>query len=329
MSSVNKRPTRSERGSALLPTVPSDRLAQASYAAAMRDEDAADAGFLGFTARVFTQTCLPYRDPLRENPALPAWTRRNGPMTLNVEPALITDPATGEQRRAMPFGKYPRLVLPWLTTQIVRNQSDREKDGTLEIEFTASLPRFLRDLGAQWGGNQAKLLMEQVPRLLGARISVTEIATNARGRGVRTSGFQVADGYELWWDKGGDLSGEGLWGNTITLSSRFVQDVLDSPIPIDLRSVALMAKHGPMAMDILTWMNYRLPAAKRPSPVTWEQLHLQFGAHYDRVRAFKSAFVKRLPAVQTVYPDARFEVEAAGLRLFPSPPAVQRKRVES
>ena len=98
----------------------------------------------------------------------------------------------------------------------------------------------------------------------------------------RLQGFQVADGYELWWNNDGDLSSEGLWGNTITLSSRFVQDVLDSPIPIDLRSVALMAKHGPMAMDILAWMNYRLPSAKRPSIVTWDQLHLQSGGNRRR-----------------------------------------------
>lgn len=327
MSSVDKPNPRRERRSGLLPTVPRDRLAQANYAAEIQSEDASEAGYLGFTARVFAMTCLPYRDPLVANPALPAWTRRNGNMLLSVEPALTVDPDTGEQTRRMPFGKYPRLVLPWLTTQIVRNQAERDSDGTMQIDFTASLPKFLADLGATWGGKSGKLLIEQVPRLLGARISVTELGSTGGGQGVRSSGFQVADGYELWWGNDEHLSNDGLWGNTVTLSSRFVQDVLDAPIPIDLRSVALMAKHGPMAMDMLSWLNYRLPAAKRPSTVTWDQLHMQFGAQYDRLRDFKAAFVGKLPAVRTVYPDARFEVEDGGLRLFPSPPAIQRKSI--
>lgn len=328
MSSVEKK-TPSRSASPLLPTIPSDRLAHADYAAAIGEDEAIDAGYLGFTGRVFTQTCLPYRDPMASDPNLRAWERRNGSMNLAVEPARITDPATGKATYQMPFGKYPRLILPWLTTQIVRKQSDREADGRLELEFSASLPKFLQDLGQAWGGRQGKLVMDQVPRLFGARISVTETAQAEGARGVRTSEFTIARGYQLWWDSAGNLAADGLWGNSVVLSPEFVQDILDTPIPVDLRSVVLMSKYGPMAMDILAWLNYRLPSAKRPSLVTWAQLHAQFGAQYDRLRDFKAAFVSKLPAVHTVYRDARFTVEDAGLRIYPSPPAVQRSAVSS
>ncbi len=329
MTSVDKRSSRTVRSSAMLPTVPSDKLGQAVYAASIAEESAAESAALGYTSRVFTQTCLPYRDPLAINPALPAWTRRNGTMTLTVEPATVMDETTGELVRKMPFGKYPRLLLPWITTQIVRNQSDRERDGSMTIEFAASLPKLFDTLGQSWGGKSGALLIEQLPRLLGARISVFERDANKTGQGLRTSGYQVADGYELWWGTDKHLQDNGgLWGNTIILSSRFVEDVLASPIPIDLRAVAVMSKSGPMAMDMLAWLNYRLPSAKRPSLVTWDQLHAQFGAQYNHVRFFKREFIKKLPAVHAVYREARFEVEATGLRIFPSPPAVERKQIK-
>jgi len=314
--------------SPLLPVFRTNSLANAQIVADIADEDAVDAGFLGFTSTVFAQTCLPYRDPMREDPNLRAWTRQNGPMILRVEPALL-DKADGTLEYAMPFGKYPRLILPWLTTQIVRRQSDREKDGSLSIDFSASLPKFLADLGQEWGGKKGQLILDQLPRLFGARISVSQVGETPRGNGRRMAAFQIAQGYELWFDKNGGLDDSGgLWGNTVTVSGAFVQDVLDAPVPIDLRAVAVMSGSGPMAMDILSWLNYRLPRAKRPSLVTWAQLNSQFGAQYARPRAFKAQFVKHLPAVQAVYREARFEVEETGLRIYPSPPAVQRRAVK-
>ena len=329
MSSVAKTSGTSEGRSEprrfLLPNIPTDRLAQAGILA--DDEDATiENGYLGYVSRVFTQTCLPYRDPMASNPNLRAWERRNGQMLLAVEPARLTAP-DGTVTYGMPFGKYPRLILPWLTSQIVQNQGDREADGSLRIEFSASLPKFLQDLGQAWGGKKGQLLLDQVPRLFLARISMTEFASGGSGQGVRTAGYQISKGYELWWSSSGAMSTEGLWGNSVVLSPEFVQDILETPIPVDLRSVAMMAKYGPMAMDILTWLNYRLPAAKRPSLITWEQLHSQFGAQYERVRDFKAQFVSKLPAVHAVYREARFEVEDAGLRVFPSPAAVQRKSI--
>lgn len=283
--------------------------------------------FRGYVSRVFTQTSLPYRDPMASNPDLRAWERRNGSRILAVEPARVTS-SKGEVTYEMPFGKYPRLLLPWLTTQIVLQQQNRESDGRLPIEITSSLPKFMADLGQEWGGRKGKLLNEQLPRLFGAKISVTEFHSSARGEGVRARSFQISDDYDLWWGRGGKLQMGGLWGNKVVCTSQFVDDVLDAEIPIDLRALALMAQHGPMAMDILTWMNYRLPraSARSSAVITWEQLHNQFGAQYKHVRMFKANFLKKLADVTTVYRDARVDVEPGGLRLFHSPPMVPRKR---
>lgn len=306
------------RKPSLFPVVSNDRLTQADTIADIAEQTADEAGYLGFTTRVFTQTCLPYQDPWRKNPDMREWVRKNGPLTLMVQPASVVE-ADGSIRRGFPYGKYPRLILPWLTTQIIRNQEDRETTGELTLEFSTSLPKFLRELGLGDGGRQTSKLREQLPLLFGSTISVTETGwVPGKGAGVRRSSMQIAPSYELWWNDEG-LSNDGLWGNTVTLSRAFVDEVLSVPIPLDLRALAVVSKHGPLAMDMLTWLNYRLHTARKSSELTWSQLNQQFGAQYAVARQFKAQFIKRLPIIQTVYPDANIHVTESGVRVAPSP----------
>ena len=78
-------------------------------------EDAEEAGSIGFCSRIFTQLSLPYRDP--GTSGVLTWVRQNGPMRLQLNPLL--DIVDGQAVPAFPYGKYPRLILPWLSTQVV------------------------------------------------------------------------------------------------------------------------------------------------------------------------------------------------------------------
>lgn len=231
----------------------------------------------------------------------------------------------GEICREFPFGKYPRLILPWLTTKIVRadRAGERSPDGSMLIVLPVSTRGFFRDLGLQWSGSKAKDLTSQLGRLFGARFSVTEEGRAVTGNGYRTAQFQVAKAYQLWFGKDtGELAQGGLWDSEVVVSADFVTDLLATPIPIDLRALSVLAKSGPLAMDMYAWLNYRLPSARRSSVVPWELLNWQFGGQYARVRDFKAQFVKHLPAVQIVYPDAQMDARAEGLLIKPSPPAI-------
>ncbi|WP_157873714.1 hypothetical protein [Kineococcus radiotolerans] len=65
---------------------PRDDLAWLDEAAQLWDQAHADIGYL---ARVFAQTSLPYRDP----GDLPVWQRRNGGLTLTLQPNVsLLDP---------------------------------------------------------------------------------------------------------------------------------------------------------------------------------------------------------------------------------------------
>ena len=114
-------------------------------------EDAEEAGSIGFCSRIFTQLSLPYRDP-GTNGAI-TWVRQNGAMRLQLNPLLDIDD-DGQPVPAFPYGKYPRLVLPWLSTQVVLREADLESDGSLTVELGDSMSDFFKALEIPYGGRQ-------------------------------------------------------------------------------------------------------------------------------------------------------------------------------
>jgi hypothetical protein len=88
---------------------------------------------LAFSARVFAQVSLPYRDP--GDAAF--WERKNGPTTLTVRPALLTKP-DGARYTAFPFGLIPRQTLTWMATEAFNTKSPELELGKSHI--TARMP---------------------------------------------------------------------------------------------------------------------------------------------------------------------------------------------
>ena len=290
-------------------------------------EDAEEADAIGFCSRIFTQLSLPYRDP-GANGAI-TWVRQNGPMCLQLNPLLDIDDS-GQAVPVFPYGKYPRLILPWLSTQVVLRESDLESDGSLSIELGDSMRDFLRLLDLPYGGKSGRLMREQARRLFGADILFSE----DRGRSLlgdrrqRMYRMPVSQSYELWWDYDETEGQQALWGNRVCLSNAFVQSVLTAKIPTDMRALKLLSeKGGPLAMDIYMWLSYRLFVARRPTLVPWEALQAQFGSQTERPRRFKQSFTSKLILISLVYPEAAFKEDDKGLMIYPSPSPLGRKRL--
>lgn len=290
-------------------------------------EDAEETESVGFCSRIFTQLSLPYRDP-GNNGAI-TWVRQNGPMRLQLNPLLdIGD--DGQPIPAFPYGKYPRLILPWLSTQVVLREADLESDGSLTIELGDSMRDFLKLLNLPYGGKQGRLVREQARRLFGADILFSE----DRGKSLlgdkrqRLYKMPVSQSYELWWDYDETEGQQALWGNNVRLSNAFVQSVLTAKIPTDMRALKLLSERGgPLAMDIYMWLSYRLFVARRPTLVPWEALQAQFGSQTVSKRKFKQSFNSKLVLILLVYPEAVFTETDKGLMLYPSPSPLGRKRL--
>lgn len=271
-----------------------------SEALAIEAEAAQEAGTLGYMARVFSQASLPHSKVSGNE-----YKRTNGAMTMRVlAPSEI----------GVPYGSYPRLLMSWLTTEAVRTKDSVLVLGHTLSEFMDCLG--LLPTGGRWG--TMPRLRNQMIRLFSSMISCT-YQDGTRNAGM---GAQVAKAYDLWWDPNAPEQAA-LWQSTVALSLDFFNEIVDKPVPVDMR-VLKAIKQSAMKLDIYCWLTYRMSYLKRHTEVPWELLQLQFGSGFTRTRAFKEAFTEHLKGVLLLYPAAKVEDGNKGLILKPSPPHIKK-----
>ena len=272
-----------------------------NQALAIEDEQAQEAGALGFMARAMVQATLPHSKITGNE-----FTRVNGNYSLSImAPSAI----------GLPYGTIPRLLLAWLTTEAVKTKSR-------ELELGDSLSGFMTELdmmptGGRWGS--ITRLKDQSRRLFASSIT----AVYESGPGFAVINQAVADRAQFWWDNKHPEQA-GLWKSTVTLSENFFNEVIDRPVPIDMRAIKALKK-SPMALDIYTWLTYRTSYLKCPTVIPWASLALQFGSGYSRLRDFKQAFIDELKKVVLVYGQVQVEAAEQGLIVKPSLTHITRK----
>ena len=265
-----------------------------NQALAIEDDDAQETGALGFMARAMVQATLPHRAVTGNE-----FERRNGSFTLTLQaPSKI----------GLPYGSIPRLLLAWVTTEAVKTKSR-------ELELGDSMSGFMAELGlTPTGGANGSItrLKNQTRRLFSATVT----ASYEDDLQIADMGYRLADKSVLWWHSK-DPEQAGLWKSTVTLSEHFFNEVIDRPVPIDMRAIKAL-KQSPMALDIYTWLTYRASYLKRPTVIPWASLALQFGSDYSRLRAFREAFLQELKKVVLVYGHVQVEATELGLTVKPS-----------
>jgi hypothetical protein len=261
--------------------------------------EAKKAGTLGYMARVLVQATLPHSDP-----KLPTFERTNGKLSL----AIMGHPQVG-----LPYGVYPRLCLAWLVTEAVRTK-------TPELILGSNLSTFMSELdikprGGRWG--TIWRLQDQMRRLFSSSISCIYSGDSASS-GI---GFNIAKEYDLWWDPKNPNQLD-LWQSTVTLGSDFFNEIIDRPVPIDMRALKAL-KSSSMALDLYCWLTYRLSYLKYQTEVPWALLQLQFGSNYADTKQgryeFKRKLLNQMKKVMAVYEGAtKTSVGEYGLILSPS-----------
>ncbi len=274
-----------------------------SEALAIEAQDAKEAGALGYMARVLTLATMPHSKPVDTE-----FTRTNGLFTLTM---------LARRSIGLPYGTVPRLLSAWMSTEAVRTQERTLTLGHTLSEFMTQLD--LVPTGGRWG--TITRLKDQMARLFTCTISAT-YQDNAK---FLDEGFRIADTVKLFWSPQ-DPAQAALWQSNITLSESFFKEVINHPIPIDLRALKAL-KRSPMTLDIYMWLTYRFYCLKRETTIPWPALQVQFGAGYpateEGTRNFKKNFIKNLKKVCVIYPQARIIPNTAGLRLQPSLPHIQ------
>ena len=288
---------RRQAGDALKATEVSKLIAESL---AIEEIEAKEAGALGYMARILVQATMPHS----KMPEF-VYERRNGSFQL----VMMANPAVG-----LPYGTKPRLLLSWLTTEAVRT---RERT----LVLGDSLSSFMRQLGlvptgGRWGS--ITTLKQQTKRLFASTVH----ATYDDGDQWELEAVNIADHASFWWSPKSPQQ-LGMWQSTVTLSERFFREVINAPVPIDMRALHALSR-SPLALDIYCWLTYRMSYLKRRTEVPWGALALQFGANYSSTRYFKRSFNQQLRKVLVVYPEATVEEGVYGLVLKPSVTSVRR-----
>jgi hypothetical protein len=253
---------------------------------------------LGFMAQMLVQATLPHKKPTSSQ-----FTRINGNFRLTLmAPSHI----------GLPYGRYPRLALAWLSSEVVRTRSQR-------LYFGASLSAFMRATGIEasaTGGPYGTLtrFAIQARRLFASTIHCSYLRPD--GRAALGAAFTVARSHAIWWTPKVDHH-TALLGSCVELSDDFFRSIIANPVPIDL--AVLRALRSPFALDIYVWLTYRMSYLRQPAQITWRQLAFQFGSEYGDVRHFRFAFIQNAKKILVHYPAARLAASTRGLTLYPSP----------
>lgn len=266
-----------------------------SEALAIEAEEAKKAGALGYMTRALVQATMPHSKPHTTE-----FTRRNGLFTLSI---------LAPQETGLPYGTIPRLLIAWVTTEAVRTCQR-------QLILGESLSSFMRQLGivptgGRWG--TITRLRNQMQRLFASSIKCFYSDNDVWA----VKSIEIIEDASLWWHPKQPTQAT-LFESSLTLSERFFNESINSPVPIDLRALKALSK-SPLALDIYCWLTYRMSYLNHQTCIPWEALQIQFGTDYRQTRQFKAAFLKQLRSVLVIYPQCKVSEEERGLILKPSP----------
>jgi hypothetical protein len=260
---------------------------------------------MGISHAGFALTSLPHRAIVE-----PVWRREGYRITLLVE--------SGRDREArligLPFGAKARMILLYLQTQAVRNNSR-------EVELGPSMKSWMAAMGiATVGGMTYKLVTEQARRISACRLTFFSRHDDLE---LRQNGAFVDQELSLF---GNNMDGRQglLWQETVTINEQFFRSLKNHPVPVAESALRCICSSS-LAIDVYIWLAYRLHSLEKPVSISWAAVHGQFGAGFRLVRQIKPTFTDALRLALTVYPEAKVEVDQQkGLILHPSRPPVPR-----
>jgi len=268
---------------------------------AIEQEEAYQAGALGYMARALIQATMPHSKINSHE-----FKRRNGAFKFTI----LANSEVG-----LPYGSIPRLLMSWITTEAVRTKQQ-------ELILGKTLSRFMSELdmipsGGRWGS--ITRLKDQMKRLFSASISCTY--DDGKNCGIRN--IMPIEMAELWWDNKNPHQAT-IWESKLLLGNTFFNEIIESPVPIDMRVLKAL-RRSPMAIDIYCWLTYRMSYLRKITPIPWDVLQVQFGANYKELRQFKRRFLDQFKKVLFVYPDANVKEGGDTLILLPGKSHIKKQ----
>ena len=197
---------------------------------------------LGFMARMMALCSLPRTNPGNRL----QYKRVNGPFKL----IMI---AGGDNK--LPYGNLPRLILAWISTEVVRTRSR-------VIVLGPSLAKFMKTLGvySSGGGRDQIKLRNQMRRLFGCTVQLSY----KEGNEEQFVNSPIAARGKYWWNPDNNSALPG-WNSTIVIGEDLFSEIIRHPVPLDLTTLTAL-KRSPLGLDLYLWLVYRTFALRCGSP---------------------------------------------------------------
>ncbi|HYZ33467.1 MAG TPA: replication protein RepA [Crenalkalicoccus sp.] len=261
---------------------------------------------------------LPVRRPADD--AAPI-LRQDGQYTLAITPKPVLVGDGGQQRLVslgVPYGSLPRLILIHVMSQAVRGR-------TRQIRLGETFTDWMRRMGYRtisYGPRgSATLIRQQLDRLLACEWMIRWQGEDEHGgREFGIKEMKLTTEYV-----GSDRPG-GAFMREIILTEAFYDHLKDHAVPLNENAIWQL-RDSPTALDLYTWLAYRLPriASRRAVVLSWPQLASHFGNEGSNIRKFRQTIRDAWERqVSAVYPEARIDFDSSLVRLHPSPAPLQQ-----
>ncbi|KXV05780.1 replication protein RepA [Acetobacter malorum] len=274
----------------------------------MSDEDQR----IGFLYSGWCQAALPHRRLADDSKG---WQIDSDHVCLIIQPGMRRGPTGNPIHVGVPYGSRARLILLYMQSEAIRTNCR-------DIELGKSLRSWMKRMSIPIGGKNLESVREQAERLSRCQLSFEVV--NGRTRGI-TSQKIMESSLFLEPDPNIDTVND-VFMLRARLSTEFFEGLKKHPVPFREAAIRALSNNS-MALDIYSWLAYRLHSLDKPTPITWKALKSQFGTAYSQMNNFRGRFLPNLKLALAAYPEAHVtETDGkVGMTLHPSPPPVRRQ----
>jgi len=262
---------------------------------------------------------LPARRPKDEMAPI---IRQDGRYTLAITPKPVLRRLNGEMTMTslgVPFGSYPRVILIYIMSEAVRT-------GSRDVFLGGSFAEWLRRLGyasATHGSRgTASLLKGQLDRLLACEWMIRWDDSADDDAAFAVKEVKLANEYTGLRTKDGSFIKE------IRLAEGFFTHLREHAVPLNEAAIREL-RNNPTALDLYTYFAYRLQriSGDRPSLLSWSQLATHLGNAAESPRKFRQTIRQSWDLVSGVYPNARVDLSGTVIKMWSSPPPVEKRLI--
>ena len=219
------------------------------------------------------------------------------------------------QSIGLPYGIIPRLLLAFITREVIIGKSNT-------IELGGSLNSFMKEVGYDSTGGEKGTInrfKDQMLRLFSCYIT----GRYHDGEIDIVNNSSLVNKYNIGWKSfiNEIIINENSY---VEINEEFYNEIISHPVPIDLRILDFI-KSSSLAIDLYYWLTYRQGYIREKTIVPWYSLEYIFHSGYSRKRDFIYNVEEQIKKINSVY-DSGASVTKTGIMIKPTKTSVEKTK---